>query len=114
MVTINCGIREENGFGKGKRKRMNITDQIYMGAEAAMSNALAGVSRQNGVKRLFIVLCASTTARCFVLPTTLRILKTDELMKYRPRRSVEPRGACCGSVDYTRGQRITRTANCRH
>jgi hypothetical protein len=37
---------------------MNITDQIYMGAEAAMSNALAGVSRQNGVKRLFIVLCA--------------------------------------------------------
>ncbi len=23
-------------------------------------------------------------------------------MKYRPRRSVEPRGACCGSVDYTR------------
>ena len=58
MVTINCGIREENGFGKGKRKRMNITDQIYMGAEAAMSKALAGVSRQNGVKRLFIVLCA--------------------------------------------------------
>jgi hypothetical protein len=58
MVTINCGIREENGFGKGKRKRMNITDQIYMGAEAAMSNALAGVSRPSGVKRLFIVLCA--------------------------------------------------------
>jgi len=37
---------------------MNITNQIYMGAEAAMSNALAGVSRPNGVKRLFIVLCA--------------------------------------------------------
>ena len=36
---------------------MNITKQIYMGAEAAMSNALAGVSRPNGVKRLFIVLC---------------------------------------------------------
>src|SRR5208282_592335 len=33
----------------------------------------------------------STTARCFVLRTTLRNLKTDELMKYRPRRSVEPR-----------------------
>ena len=47
-----------NAFGKGKRKRMHITDQIYMGAEAAMSNALAGVSRPNGVKRLFIVLCA--------------------------------------------------------
>jgi hypothetical protein len=29
-----------------------------MGAEAAMSNALAGVSRPDGVKRLFIVLCA--------------------------------------------------------
>ena len=58
MMTINCEIRGEDGFGKGKRKRMNITDQIYMGAEAAMSNALAGVSRQNGVKRLFIVLCA--------------------------------------------------------
>jgi hypothetical protein len=29
-----------------------------MGAEAAMSNAVAGVSRPNGVKRLFIVLCA--------------------------------------------------------
>ena len=28
---------------------MNITNQIYMGAEAAMSNALAGVSRPNGV-----------------------------------------------------------------
>ena len=37
---------------------MNITNQIYMGAEAAMSNALAGVSRPNGVNRLFIVLCA--------------------------------------------------------
>ena len=37
---------------------MNITNQIYMGAEAAMSDALAGVSRPNGVKRLFIVLCA--------------------------------------------------------
>ena len=39
--------------------------------------------------------------RCFVLRTTLRILKTNELMRYRPRRSVEPRGAYCGSVDYT-------------
>ena len=38
--------------------RMNITNQIYMGAEAAMSNALAGVSRPNGVNRLCIVLCA--------------------------------------------------------
>jgi hypothetical protein len=47
----------ENGFGKGKRKRMNITNQIYMGAEAAMSNALTEVSRPNGVKRLFIVFC---------------------------------------------------------
>ena len=28
----------------------HITDQIYMGAEAAMSNALAGVSRPNGVR----------------------------------------------------------------
>ena len=37
---------------------MNITNQIYMGAEAAMSDALAGASRPNGVKRLFIVLCA--------------------------------------------------------
>jgi hypothetical protein len=37
---------------------MNITNQIYMGAEAAMSNALAEVSRPNGVKRLFIVFCA--------------------------------------------------------
>ena len=37
---------------------MNITNQIYVGVEAAMSNALAGVSRPNGVKRLFIVLCA--------------------------------------------------------
>jgi len=38
---------------------MNITNQIYMGAEAAMSNTLAGVSRPNGVKRLFIVLFAT-------------------------------------------------------
>jgi hypothetical protein len=37
---------------------MNIINQIYMGAEAVMSNALAGVGRPNGVKRLFIVLCA--------------------------------------------------------
>jgi hypothetical protein len=37
---------------------MNITNQIYMGAEAAMSDALAGASLPNGVKRLFIVLCA--------------------------------------------------------
>jgi len=37
---------------------MNVTNQIYMGAEAAMSNALAEVSRPNGVKRLFIVFCA--------------------------------------------------------
>ena len=43
---------------KKERDNMNITNQIYMGAEAAMSNALAGVSRPNGVKRLFIVLCA--------------------------------------------------------
>jgi hypothetical protein len=31
---------------------MNITNEIYMGAEAAMSNARTGVSRPNGVKRL--------------------------------------------------------------
>jgi hypothetical protein len=37
---------------------MNITNQIYMGAEAAMSNALNEVSRPYGVKRLFIVFCA--------------------------------------------------------
>ena len=43
---------------KKERKPMNITNQIYMGAEAAMSNALAEVSRPNGVKRLFIVFCA--------------------------------------------------------
>jgi hypothetical protein len=36
---------------------MNITNQIYMGAEAAMSNALTEVSRPNGAKRLFIVFC---------------------------------------------------------
>jgi hypothetical protein len=29
---------------------MNITNQIYMGAEAAMSNALAGVSRPNELR----------------------------------------------------------------
>jgi hypothetical protein len=46
----------------------------------------------------------STTARCFVLRTTLRVLKTNELTKYRPRRSVEPREACCGSIDYTVGK----------
>ena len=48
----------ESGFGKGKRKRMNMTSQIYMVAEAAMSNALNEVSRPYGVKRLFIVFCA--------------------------------------------------------
>jgi hypothetical protein len=37
---------------------MNITNQIYMGAEAAMSDALTGVSRPNGVNRLLIVFCA--------------------------------------------------------
>jgi hypothetical protein len=48
----------KRGSEKEKRQCMNITNRIYMGAEAAMSNALAGVSRPNGVKRLFIVLCA--------------------------------------------------------
>jgi hypothetical protein len=40
------------------RKLMNITNHIYLGAEAAMSMALAGASRPDGVKRLFIVFCA--------------------------------------------------------
>jgi energy-converting hydrogenase Eha subunit F len=37
---------------------MNMTNQIYMVAEAAMSNALNEVSRPYGVKRFFIVFCA--------------------------------------------------------
>lgn len=37
---------------------MNITDHLYVGAEAAMRIALAGVSRPDGNKRLFIVFCA--------------------------------------------------------
>jgi hypothetical protein len=37
---------------------MNITNHIYLGAEAAISMALAGASRPDGVKRLFIVFCA--------------------------------------------------------
>ena len=63
---------------------MNITNQIYVGAEAAMSNALAGVSRPNGVKRLFIVLCAPLLLVVFVLRTTLRVLKDERvIVKYR-------------------------------
>ena len=37
---------------------MNITNHLYLGAEAAMSIALDGVSRPGGVKRLFIVFLA--------------------------------------------------------
>jgi hypothetical protein len=37
---------------------MNLTNRIYLGAEAAMSLALAGVSRPDGAQRLFIVFCA--------------------------------------------------------
>ena len=33
-------------------------NQIYLGAEGAMSMALAGASRPDGVKRLFVVFCA--------------------------------------------------------
>jgi hypothetical protein len=40
------------------RNLMNITDHLYVGAEAAMSIVLAGVSRPDGIKRLFIVFCA--------------------------------------------------------
>jgi hypothetical protein len=56
--SIQARYRIQRSGPDPKRKRMNITNQIYMGAEAAMSNALAGVSRPNGVKKLFIVLCA--------------------------------------------------------
>ena len=37
---------------------MNITNHIYLGAEAAMSIVLTGVSRPDGIKRLVIVFCA--------------------------------------------------------
>ena len=40
---------------------MNITDHLYVGAEAAMSIALAGVSRPDGIKRLFIVFWTTVT-----------------------------------------------------
>ena len=63
---------------------MNITNQIYMGAEAAMSNALAGVSRPNGVKRLFIVLCAPLLLVVFVLRTTLRVSKDERVNEVAP------------------------------
>ena len=43
---------------KRKEETYEYNKPIYMGAEAAMSDALAGASRPNGVKRLFIVLCA--------------------------------------------------------
>jgi len=43
---------------------MNITNHIYLGAEAAMSMALAGASRPDGVKRLFIVFCAPLLFCC--------------------------------------------------
>jgi hypothetical protein len=41
---------------------MNITDHLYVGAEAAMRVALAGVSRPDGIKRLFIAVGRSTVA----------------------------------------------------
>ena len=66
-----------------------------MGAEAAMSNAPGRSEPAERSKERFHRYLCSTTAHCFDLRTTLRILKTDELMKYRPRRSVEPRGSCC-------------------
>jgi len=37
---------------------MNITNRIYLEAEAVMSMALAGISRPDGGARLVIVLCA--------------------------------------------------------
>jgi hypothetical protein len=37
---------------------MNITNQLYLGAEAAMSMALVGMSRPDGTKRLFIIFFA--------------------------------------------------------
>ena len=40
------------------RKLMNITNHLFLGSEAAMSMALAGVSRPDGVRRLFIVFYA--------------------------------------------------------
>jgi hypothetical protein len=39
-------------------KLMNITNHLYLEAEAAMSMALAGASRPDGVKKLLIVFCA--------------------------------------------------------
>jgi hypothetical protein len=41
------------------RTLMNITDHLYGGAEAAMHNVLAGVSRPDGIKRVGIVFWAS-------------------------------------------------------
>lgn len=37
---------------------MNITNRIYLEAEAAMRMARAGFSRPDGAARLIIVLCA--------------------------------------------------------
>ena len=37
---------------------MSITNHLYLGAESAMSMALAEASRPEGVMRLFIVFCA--------------------------------------------------------
>ena len=50
---------------------MNITNQIYLGAEDAMSFALAGASRPDGLKRLARRIFYSTTARRFLERTTL-------------------------------------------
>ena len=49
--------------------------------------------------------------RCRIKLDIERILKTDELVKYRPRRSVEHRVSCCGSVDYTVGKDLPRGAS---
>jgi hypothetical protein len=40
------------------RKLMNLTNHLYLGAESALSMALAEASRPEGVRRLFIVLGA--------------------------------------------------------
>ena len=37
---------------------MNITNQLYLGAEAAMSMALVGMNRPDGMKRLLIIFFA--------------------------------------------------------
>jgi len=53
---------------------MNITNHIYLGAEAAMSMALAGGVARTGVKRLFIVFCA---------PLLLVVLCTDDTTYFK-------------------------------